>query len=442
MNESRMTYHPHDKQYRFHTSLADNKLYGGAKWGGKSHALRADAINTARSANNLSGIIFRRTYPQLLKSVIEPMLEILPKEIYEYNKTEKRIRFLDTWSIIHFWHCQYEADVINYQGAEYDFMYFDELTQFTEYQFQYLKWSLRTTKKRIKPFVWASANPWGVWHNFVKRLWIDRDLKPDEKKESWEFISAQVYDNEHIMKNDPNYVARLEGLPEEERKALLDWDWNVFKGQYFKDYRSYIHEVEAFEIPETREKVICLDYWFSNPSAVLWLAKDHDNNVWVYRELYVRHYLYTQLVEEIKKIEFVKTMVVDPALRAKDPMTRTSFIDVATKHKFAVVPWINDRVPWWQIMRKMLIPFNNPQQWAKAPLQIFKNCVDLTRTLPALIHDQKKVEDVDTTGEDHAPDALRYGLNYILWKWKALKDIRKTNSQGLNTSDCMLDMNF
>jgi len=45
----------------------------------------------------------------------------------------------------------------------------------------------------------------------------------------------------------------------------------------------------------------------------------------------------------------------------------------------------------------------------------FKTCVALIRTLPALQHDMKKPEDCDTDGEDHAPDALRYGLMSRPW---------------------------
>lgn len=102
MVNAKFEYLPNEKQYKFHTSLAKNKLYGGAKGGGKSHALRMDAVNTALSAPNLHIIIFRRTYPMLLSSVITPLVEQLPKGTYEQNKSEKWIRFKKTNSYIHF----------------------------------------------------------------------------------------------------------------------------------------------------------------------------------------------------------------------------------------------------------------------------------------------------------------------------------------------------
>lgn len=95
---------------------------------------------------------------------------------------------------------------------------------------------------------------------FVKRLWIDGERDINEEKETWEFIPALVYDNEHIMTHDADYVARLEALPEDEKKALLYGDWNVFKGQYFKEYRSDIHEITPVQLAPEFKRIICLDY--------------------------------------------------------------------------------------------------------------------------------------------------------------------------------------
>ena len=210
------------------------------------------------------------------------------------------------------------------------------------------------------------------------------------------------------MKHDADYVARLEALPEDEKKALLYGDWNVFKGQYFKEYRSDIHEVTPVVLPPEYKRIIALDYGYTNPSAVLWLAEDRDGNVFTYRELYVTKYSYEELLDKIIEIEFIRDLVADPALRAKDPSTHQSFFDVALKKKFNIIPGNNDRIPGWQLLRKLLKPYEDHKQGPKAPLQIFKNCENLIRTLPALIYDERNVEDVNSHGEDHAPDALRY----------------------------------
>ena len=41
-------------------------------------------------------------------------------------------------------------------------------------------------------------------------------------------------------------------------------------------------------------------------------------------------------------------------------------------------------------------------------LQVFSTCRHFIRTLPSLIYDSADVEDVDTSGEDHIYDELRY----------------------------------
>lgn len=62
----------------------------------------------------------------------------------------------------------------------------------------------------------------------MKRLWIDRDFDAAERQETWEYIPALIYDNPILVKNDPAYLIRLEGLPEDQKKAMLYGDWDAF----------------------------------------------------------------------------------------------------------------------------------------------------------------------------------------------------------------------
>lgn len=373
---------------------------------------------------------FRRTFPELEASVIIPLLEILPRWSYKYNESKHVMKF-PNGSYIKFGHVQYDKDVFRYQGEEFDAIGIDELTLFNEFQFKFLKSRLRTTKTYVKPCFFATTNPGNIGHAFVKRLWIERDHDVSEAKESWEYIPALVYDNPILIKNDPSYVARLEWLPEDQKKAMLFGDWDAFAGQYFKEWRKDIHVVKPFKIPNEWRRIIALDYWYTNPSAVLWIAIDQDDNAYVYREIYTTKKTYSELCEMIRDSmnddEDIFALIADPALQAKSPDTGVSFFDIAKKYKFDIIPGVNDRVPWWNVLRGYLKISDDGNLGWTAKLKIFSVCANLIRTLPTLIYDKVKVEDLDTDWEDHAPDALRYGLVFLSKKTIWLMAVKQLN---------------
>lgn len=428
-------YKPFPKQLRFHQSTARNRLFGGAAGPGKSHAMRMEIIRLLLSAPGIEGAVFRRTFPELESSIIRPLLSILPVGSYRYNEGKHRLSIDHPDgppSSVLFSHAQYEKDVYKHQGGEYDFLGFDELTLFNEFQFQFLRGRLRTSKPWVKTTLFATANPGNVGHAFVKRLWIDADRTAEENKESWEFIPATLYDNPILVANDPAYVSRLESLPEDTKKGMLYGDWDAFQGQYFKEWRRDVHVIPAFRIPREWRRIIALDYGYSNPSAVLWLAVDQDRNAYAYRELYVTKHTHGQLIAKIRELtdpedEGTPVIVADPALQAKSPDTGTSFFEVAKRAGFPIIPGTNDRVIGWNVLREFLKVTEGPRLGGQARLRVFPGCSNLIRTLPALIYDEHKVEDVNTDGEDHAPDALRYGLVHLNRNSGSLADLKGAN---------------
>ena len=108
--------------------------------------------------NEVSVSVFRRTYPELEKSIILEALRSIPRSWYEYNKKEHRMYFHKTESILEFNYCLFESDVFNFQSAQYDRVYFDELTHFTKFQYLYLMSRCRTTKTDIKTQIKSASN--------------------------------------------------------------------------------------------------------------------------------------------------------------------------------------------------------------------------------------------------------------------------------------------
>lgn len=334
-----------------------------------------------------------------------------------------------------FGHCQREQDKYNYQGKEFHFIGFDQIEEFTETQFLFLMAQNRTSDPRIKCYIRATANPGGVGHAWVKKRYIDV-LKPGEIKYfkrvddddieckesdphavSRSFIPASVYDNPSIIQNDPNYIKRLEQLPEQDKQALLYGNWEVFKGQFFKMWRKMYHVVDK-EINPEFNKFISLDYGYCAPSSVGWWQVDYDGNIHRYRELYKEGLTYEALAHKVRELtpanEQIDYCVADPAIwgdrtHHKDSINGESGAETmqAIWNGFtSVIKGDNDRVIGWGRMRILLQPDQN--NFVK--LTCSPTCKDSIRTIPTLIYDETKTEDLDSDGEDHAADEWRYAV--------------------------------
>ena len=89
------------KQKRFIDSDAFETLFGGAAGGGKSYGQLVDALLFALKYSKSKQIIFRRTFPDLEKSLIRVSLEIYPRTIADYNSSKHTWTF-SNGSIIDF----------------------------------------------------------------------------------------------------------------------------------------------------------------------------------------------------------------------------------------------------------------------------------------------------------------------------------------------------
>ena len=190
--------------------------YGGARGGGKTWSVRMKAMLLASRYAGIKILIVRRSFQELRDNHILP-LQIELRDIARWKEQEKRFIF-PNGSYIRFGYCSAERDVLQYQGQEFDIIFIDEATQLTEFQFQTFKGCLRGANDFPKR-MYLTCNPGGVGHAWVKRLFVDRQYRGDERADDYEFIQAKVTDNPVLMEKDPEYIHMLESLPYELREA-------------------------------------------------------------------------------------------------------------------------------------------------------------------------------------------------------------------------------
>jgi len=407
-------YQATEKQNKFHGCNADEVLYGGAAGGGKSKALVMEAFVVCHENPNIYVGLFRRTFPELRRTLIREALLSFPKDSYDYNKTEHTMVFKKTGSTLEFCHCQREEDVIDYQSAEFQFLGFDELTHFTEFQYLYLQSRLRTTDPSVWVRTRSATNPGGVGHGWVKRRFITpappNKVWTDDHGITRAFIPAKIWDNPYLMENDPSYEKRLQGLPEEQRRALLEGDWDVFEGQVFTEFRRDRHVVKPFELGDSWNKYVWFDWGRAAPGCAYWAAFDTEGRGYIYRELYeagLSSREWIKAIRERSKGERIEAIIADPSIWNKDKDGASIAEDFFEGWSgVSVLPGNNDRINGKERVHKWLADAPDGKPW----LQVFANCPNWIRTIPELIYSHRKVEDVDTDGEDHAYDATRYGL--------------------------------
>ncbi len=431
---------PNDKQKEFLLARAKHIGYGGARGGGKSWAVRTKAKLLALRYAGIRLLIVRKSYPELINNHIN----ILRREllgIAKYNDKEKIFKFCNG-STLNFTYCERDKDLDRMQGVEYDVIFIDEATQLSEHQMKVISACVRGVNDFPKR-IYYTCNPGGQGHSYIKRIFIDRKYLPGENSEDYVFIQALVTDNKALMRSQPDYKKQLEGLPSKLQRAWLHGDWNVFEGQFFEEFadnpqhyddRIKTHVINPFEIPDDWMIYRSFDWGYNKPFSCGWWAVDFDGVVYRILELYgctenanegVK-WTPDEVFSEIQRIEREHRWlrgkkifgVADPSIW--DAQKGKSISDVASDYGVFFTPGDNARISgWMQVHFRLSFDENGfPMMY------VFSNCKAFIRTIPLLEYDSIKPEDLDTDGEDHVADEVRYFLmsRPIKPKAKGVKD--------------------
>ena len=398
------------RQLEFFKARARHICYGGARGGGKSWAARMKAVMLCSRYPGLRVLLMRRTFPELLENHVRPLQAMLAG-VAQYKATENAFLF-PNGSLLKMGYCATEADVYQYQGQEWDVIVLEEATHSTETQMQFLTTCNRSTRTDFTARMYYTCNPGNVGHGWVKRLFIDRDYKGSECPEDYVFIPARVYDNRVLMETDPDYVRTLENLPDAQRRAFLDGDWDVFAGQYFSEWRRDLHVMDPVQIQPWWQVYRAIDYGLDR-LACLWAAFDDAGNAYVFRELCVSDTIVSDAARMILSAgdEPVVATFMPSDLMGRSSQTGVSIYEAFSSSGLRGTPVSNPRVPGWLNLKEWLHPVDDGTGELRPKLRIFSTCRELIRCLPQLQY--AKTGDPSDVAKDphditHAPDALRY----------------------------------
>lgn len=442
-------------------SPAKELLYGGAVGGGKSYLARVASITFSLQIPGLITYLFRRTFKEVLANHIHTpggYLEMLSALIdagdVVYSKSDYSFTFYNG-SRIQLAHAQHESDVYLYQGAQIGFLIIDESTHFTQTQIRFLRSRVRLGSlelpeqfKNLFPRILYTANPGGPGHHYFKSNFVDfgmynQHLAPDDDGGMLRmYIPAKLSDNKVLMKNDPDYPKRVLGLGDVlNAQAMLDGDWeSLMQGGFGDLWTASTHVVKPFRIPVTWKIDRAYDYGSSAPAACIWFAEadgeefaiDGGKSTWVpkgtifvIKECYIADSAgnglrktpeqQAKMIKQAQSEEYwgnrVKPGPADNAIFSAEP-GKSSIAEDMEKEGVTFVR--GDKSPGSRIqgvsLMRMRLAASLQRPAEKPGIYFFSSCYNTIRTLPNLQNDDKNIEDIDTSGEDHIWDAIRYRL--------------------------------
>jgi len=423
-------------QTDFLASTEQEVLYGGSAGGGKSYAMVADPVRYLGNPNARMLLVRRST--EELRELISVSKQLYPKAIpgikfMERDKTWVAPSGATLWMS----YLDRDDDVMRYQGQAFNWIGFDELTQWpTPYPWNYMRSRLRTTRASGLPlYMRATSNPGGPGHQWVKKTFIDPSTpseafwatdtdsgeticwpkghtKEGEPLFKRRFIPATLFDNPYLA-DDGMYEANLLSLPEHQRRQLLEGDWDINEGAAFPEFNRKEHVVEPFDIPSSWVKFRACDYGYGSATGVLWFTVSPSEQLIIYREMYVSKVTATDLADlilEAEDGEKIRYGVLDSSLWHNRGDTGPSLAEQMIMKGCRWRP--SDRSRGSRVAGKNEIHRRlQMDEFTEEPRMVFfNNCTNTISQIPAIPLDKNNPEDVDTHAEDHLYDALRYGI--------------------------------
>ncbi len=272
-------------------------FYAGALGAGKTDVLLFyPIIHRFHENPEFKGLFLRRTFPELKKEVIPRSRKIFRAVGAKYNENDKIWSF-PSGALFFFGHCENEDDIHQYDSMQPNYVAFDELTSFTEWQYLYItiERNRSSAASNLPAIVRSASNPGNTGHVWVRKRFIDpcpegfTRIRGKSKVERI-FIPATIDDNPHISEE---YKQVLEELPEAEKQAKKYGKWDAYEGSVFSEFRdrhypdepeNALHVIDRFEIPEWWPKLVIGDWGYAAMTWIGHIAVSPDRRIYLYRE--------------------------------------------------------------------------------------------------------------------------------------------------------------
>lgn len=428
--------------------------YGGSNGGAKSHGIRDIMLylSLEKKLAPIYSLIFRRKSNDLLENHIIPFFQKYPELNKYFNKTERIIYFPDG-SICKFGYAEYEADILDFQGKKYDYIFIDEATHCTQPMIEFLL--SRNRSETVLAKMIMTMNPSGVGHTYIKRIFIDKHYLKNENPNAYFYLPAKVWDNviwcereleerdisietyyeawteeqrkEFTLKYS-DYAKTLAALPEMKMRAMLLGDWDVFEGQFFSEFWHDVHIIKAedylpYDNIFAQTKILGgMDY--GNETFVYFAYRDYNGNIVIFdefwdsksaRQVKIKNQVQFQKERGLFNIDIIAdtNMWIKDAFDVEESrspaddyydaglrLTKVSKNSLDSRG-YRIQCWdaIKDALHWEEENGKIIL---QPQ------LKIYARCRKLIEYLPALVTDDRVVEDIADGQYDHPADALKH----------------------------------
>lgn len=406
-----------------HEGAADEIAIGGARGPGKTHASFTQvAVDDCQRRNELVFLYLRKVGKaarESLERLTQKLLKTIP---YRPNWQTGSILFAETGSRIIVGNFQNESDIDKYLGLEFDGIAIEEGTQLSESKIVQIRGSLRTSRPDWRPRIYYTTNPGGVGHQWFRKKFVQPWRRGEEL--FTRFFPASYKDNPFL---DAGYIRYLESLTGVLGRMWRDGDWDVGAGQFFTNWDYKKHVLKPFDIPQHWPVWASLDYGFSHPTAVYWHAAN-GNTIYTVAEHSAPRWLVQQHAARIKEISAETSHLRRPVHQLQafvaghdcfanrgDRQGKTIAQQYA-EHGIKLTKANINRIGG---AAEMLARLGNDEAGIEPSWYIFDNCPRLIETIPAMLSDPNRAEDVlkvdaDIEGEggDDSYDSARYGIMY------------------------------
>lgn len=419
-------YVPQPVQLKFHAAArradvagnANRIALGGDRAGSKSHTIMAQVMqDDCQRFPGLECLYIRKVGKSAKKALDQLRKKLFIHIPHSWNQQSGLITFHETGSTVQIGHFQNEDDIDQYIGLEFDLLIVEEEAQLPKSKIDKLHGSLRSSKPGWRIRSYHATNPGGVGHEDFKAAYVE-PWRRNEQTNTF-FIPASWRDNAYV---DPDYVAYLHTLTGTLGRMWRDGDWDVGAGMFFTEWSRERHVIEPFHVTLDMPVWVSFDYGFSHPTAVYWHTV-RDGTVYTIAEHCHSRWLPEQHAEAMRDV--TENILHRPWPHGIEYFTAgtdvfsqradgRSLADQYRQFGIDFKPAITDRLGGAAMMLKRL----GNEEAAIAPTwYVFNRCVHLARTMPALLADPKRPEDVlkvdaDEEGEggDDSYDSARYGL--------------------------------